>query len=159
MKNQMTVLFSAIFIFLHMVAQANSEELPAPEGDSFWKYISRISPYTQWSHWSDHEGLQKGRAPHGKRHRVFVNEKALASSKPPLQYGSIQVKESYDKAGEVKVITVMYKAKDYNPDHGDWFWARYSPSGETLKAGKLMGCIGCHATRGTNDYVLVHKFE
>ncbi len=71
----------------------------------------------------------------------------------------IEVKENYSPSHELKAITVMYKIKGYNPDDGDWFWVKYSAKGKTLKAGKPGGCIGCHATRVANDYVLVHEFK
>jgi hypothetical protein len=53
----------------------------------------------------------------------------------------------------------MYKIKDYNPKDGDWFWAKYIPTGDTLKAGKLKECIGCHSTRVSDDFALVHEFK
>ncbi len=136
-----------------------AEDMPGPDGNALWNYISKVSPYTQWSYWPDHQGMQKGRAPHGPLHKVFVNKKALNSAKPPLQYGAIEVKENYSPAKELKAITVMYKVKGYNPKDGDWFWVKYSPRGEPLKAGKPKGCIGCHGTRAANDFVVVHDFK
>jgi hypothetical protein len=44
-------------------------------------------------------------------------------------------------------ITPMYLEKGYNPDAGDWFWAKYGPEGEVMSSGKVEGCIGCHRTR------------
>ncbi len=55
--------------------------------------------------------MQQGRAPHGPFHKVFVNEKALNSAKPPVQYGSLMVKKNYNPKKELKIITVMYKVK------------------------------------------------
>lgn len=136
-----------------------AEDMPGADGTALWNYISKVSPYTEWSYWPDHEGMQKGRAPHGPKHKVFVNKQAMDSTAAPLQYGAIQVKENYSKAEELKAITVMYKVKDYNPEDGDWFWAKYSPSGEVQKAGKPKGCIACHSTRVANDFVLVHEFK
>lgn len=78
--------------------------------------------------------MQPGRAPHGPLHKVYVNDRALNSVRPPVQYGSIAVKENYDKAKELKAITVMYKVNGYNPKDGDWFWAKYTLDG---KAGRF----------------------
>ncbi|MCK5232074.1 MAG: hypothetical protein KAR13_17515, partial [Desulfobulbaceae bacterium] len=115
-------------------------EMPSPDPDVLWKYITKESPYKQWSFWPDHQGVQPGRAPHGPLHKVYVNDRALNSSQPPVQYGSIAVKENYGKDKELKAITVMYKVTDYNPDAGDWFWVKYSPDGKADKFGKPAGC-------------------
>jgi hypothetical protein len=134
-------------------------EMPSPNADVLWKYITEESPYTKWSFWPDHQGMQPGRAPHGPLHKVYVNDRALNSSKPPVQYGSIAVKESFGKDKKLKAITVMYKVLDYNPGAGDWFWAKYSPDGKADKFGKPKGCVGCHGTRAANDFILVHEFK
>lgn len=159
MKNRLLKGCLVIVALLSVGTWAIAGSMPAPDGDALWNYISKEAPYTQWSFWPDHQGMQDGRAPHGPKHKVFVNDLALNSPTPPLQYGAIQVKENYSKAEELKAITVMYKVKGYNPDSGDWFWAKYSPEGKPLKVGKPMGCIGCHGTREANDFVLVHEFK
>lgn len=149
----------AMAMTMSVASFSTADEMPGPDAEALWNYISKVSPYTKWSYWPDHEGMQKGRAPHGVKHKVFVNKQALDSTAPPLQIGAIQVKENYNKAEELKVITVMYKVKGYNPGDGDWFWAKYSPTGKTQKAGKPKGCISCHSTRVANDFVLVHEFK
>lgn len=136
-----------------------ADDMPGPDGDALWHYISKVSPYTGWDYWPDHKGMQEGRAPHAPLHKVFVNKQALESTAAPLKFGAIEVKENYSPSHELKAITVMYKVKGYNPKDGDWFWVKYSAGGKTLKAGKPGGCIGCHATRVANDYVLVHEFK
>ncbi len=138
---------------------ALADEMPGSDPAAFWNYITKVSPYKNWSFWADHQGMQPGRAPHGPLHKVYVNDRALNSPKPPVQYGSMVVKENYGKNKELKAITVMYKVSGYNPGDGDWFWAKYSPEGKADKAGKLEGCIGCHGTRADNDFILVHEFK
>ena len=130
-----------------------------PDAKKLWNYITKESNYKKWSNWPDHKGMQKGRAPHGPYHIVYVNDKALHSKKPPVQYGSIIVKENYNKKKQLKIITVMYKIKGYNPDNGDWFWVKYSANGKVLKVGKPKGCIGCHGVRYKNDFILLHEFK
>ncbi len=149
----------AIALIIGFSSTGLTEEMPGPDGDALWNYISKVSPYQQWSFWSDHQGMMDGRAPHAPRHKVFVNQQGIASKTAPVKYGTIEVKENYSPSHELKAITVMYKVKGYNPVDGDWFWAKYSPAGETRKAGKLKGCIGCHATRVANDFILVHEFK
>jgi len=134
-------------------------EMPGPDTDALWQYITKDSPYTEWSFWPDHQGMQPGRAPHGPLHKVYVNDRALNSLRPPVQYGAIQVKENYSKSKELKAITVMYKVLGYNPKDGDWFWVKYTPKGKAGPFGKPKGCIGCHGTRANNDFILVHEFK
>jgi len=134
-------------------------EMPGPNPDTLWQHITVESPYTDWQFWPDHQGMQPGRAPHGPLHKVYVNNRALNSSRPPVQYGSIAVKENYSKKKELKAITVMYKLQGYNPGDGDWYWAKFSPEGKVDKYGKPGGCVGCHGTRAANDFILVHEFK
>jgi len=154
MKKRFTI--AAALLILATAAQA---EMPGPDPDALWHYITRESPYARWEFWPDHQGLQPGKAPHGPLHKVFVNDRALQSVRPPLPYGTIEVKENYSPEKELLTVTVMYKVKGYNPDGGDWFWAKYSPQGKAEKFGKPAGCIGCHAIKEYNDYLLVHEFK
>ena len=133
--------------------------MPGAEPDALWNHITKVSPYTKWAFFPDHQGMQPGRAPHGPLHKVYVNDRALNSTKPPVQYGSIIVKENYNKAKVLKAITVMYKVQGYNPGDGDWFWAKYTTEGTAKPFGKPKGCVGCHGTRAKNDFILVHEFD
>jgi hypothetical protein len=149
----------AVLIVFAISGASVSAEMPGPDPVALWNYITVESPYQNWSFWPDHQGMQPGRAPHGPFHKVFVNDLALNSPKAPVQHGSIEVKENYSKAGELAAITVMYKISGYNPNDGDWFWVKYSPDGKADVAGKIEGCIGCHGTRASNDFILVHEFK
>ena len=134
-------------------------EMPGPDADALWKYITEISPYKDWGFWDDHDGMQPGSAPHGPFHKVYVNDVLLKAASVPVPYGSIQVKESYNNDKEFVAITVMYKVKGFNPSAGDWYWVKYSLDGKGGPAGKIQGCIGCHAVKAKNDYILVHEFK
>jgi hypothetical protein len=156
MKKQITVVVMAVTFIFGAIVFA---EMPKTDPDALWQYITKESPYEKWEFWPDHQGMQPGRAPHGPLHKVYVNDRAINSPKPPVQYGSIAVKENYGKDKELKAITVMYKVAGYNSDAGDWFWAKYSPEGKADKFGKPAGCVGCHGTRAKNDFILVHEFK
>jgi hypothetical protein len=121
--------------------------------------VTEASPHKEWGFWPDHQGMQPGRAPHGAFHKVYVNERALNSLEPPVQYTAIQVKESHSKAKELKTITAMYKVNGYNPEKGDWFWAQYTPDGKVKFSGKPRGCISCHGLRANSDFITVHEFK
>jgi len=152
--------FVVLFIVcLFLFPYFSYAEMPAPDPGKLWNYITKKSSYKKWGFWPDHKGLQKGRAPHGPLHKVYVNLFGLSSAKPPVKYGTIAVKENFNKNRELKVITVMYKVKGYNPDGGDWFWVKYSPEGRADKYGKPNGCLGCHGVRYDNDFILVHEFK
>lgn len=148
------------FISLCIVLSTSAfAQMPGTNPDEVWKYITEESPYTEWGFWAGHEDMQKGRAPHGPFHKVYVNKQGIDSTQAPAQDGTIQVKESYNKSKELKAITVMYKVKGYNPDAGDWYWVKYSLTGKAEKAGKPKGCIRCHRGKKKNDYVFVHEFK
>ena len=148
-----------VVLFLSVPLTALADEMPGPDPTEVWNYITKVSPYTKWAFWPDHQGVQPGRAPHGPFHKVYVNDRALNSTRPPLQYGSMQVKESYSKDMKLMNITVMYKVHGYNPPDGDWYWAKYTPEGKAISHGKPRNCIGCHGTRAKNDFVVVHEFK
>lgn len=154
-KNILFLIIGFEFLFF----SSSFAEMPKPDPNELWIYITKVSPYKSWAFWPDHQGMQKGRAPHGPYHKVYVNDRLLNSPKPPVQYGSIQVKENYGKDMKLKAITVMYKVIGYNPSAGDWFWVKYSPDGKADKFGKPRGCIGCHGVKANNDFIIVHDFK
>lgn len=158
MKKILLVNLILIVTFMLGIGLAFSE-MPSADPVELWNYITKVSPYKEWQFWPDHQEMQPGRAPHGPLHKVYVNDRIFNSPKPPVQYGSIQVKENYNKAKELQAITVMYKVLDYNPGAGDWFWAKYSPQGDAKPYGKPDGCVGCHGTRASNDFILIHEFK
>ncbi|WP_022661266.1 cytochrome P460 family protein [Paucidesulfovibrio longus] len=131
---------------------------PPPDAANLWNHITTQSPYTQWKNWPDHQGMQPGSSPHGALHVVYVNDAALSVRQPPVPYGSIVVKENYDEAKTLKAITVMYKVKGFNPEAGDWFWAKFAPDGTVQASGTPGGCIGCHSAVAGNDYIFLHAF-
>ncbi len=156
------VLLTATVCFVLMMsafALRAGAPLPKANPNALWQYITKTNPYKNWKPWPDHKGIQPGRAPHGPFHRVFVNDIALSSTNPPVKYGSIIVKENYNKKKQLKIITVMYKVKGYNPKDGDWFWAKYNLQGKAKPYGKPKGCIGCHGTRAKNDFIVLHEFK
>ena len=67
--------------------------------------------------------------------------------------GSMFVKEHFDPADEVIGFTVMYKGPPgYNPEGGDWFWARVN-GGEVTHEGQVGFCVDCHVMVESTDYV------
>lgn len=156
-KRSITLITILGVVFL--AAFTLQSQMPGPDADEFWTYITKTSPYTEWKFWEDHEGMQPGNAPHGPFHKVFVNDILLNAESTPVPYGSILVKESYNNNKKMTAITVMYKIKDFNPEAGDWYWARFSSEGKGGPDGKVNMCIGCHSASAENDYMLVHEIK
>ncbi len=126
--------------------------------ESLWQRITVDEPYKQYQSWPNYKGLHPGQSPHGRYHKVFVNQtllSALPITNKPLSTpdGSIIIKENYNSGKQLTSITVMAKVKGYDPKNGNWFWAKFSPKGDKKMGGKLAGCIQCHAAFQNNDYV------
>ena len=97
---------------------------------------------------------------------MYLNRTAIANSNN-LPHDSILIKENYGQDKKtLMAITVMYRAKGYNPEAGDWYWVKYNPNGTVAKAppekgsmplqGKLKGCIKCHGGADGKDFAFVN---
>ncbi len=129
--------------------------LPDATGVAVWEFITNTSRYQDWKMFPGKGKFYQGIAPHGMLLTTFVNDTAFGALKigtTPLPNGSILVKENYKPDKTLMAITVMLKKKDYYPEHGDWFWAKYGPDGTIMKEGKVAGCIGCHDN--DRDYIM-----
>ncbi len=68
--------------------------------------------------------------------------------------GTFFVKEHLDEAGATRGLTMMYKAEPgYDPEHGDWFWARLDGDSVT-DSGRVGWCASCHAAAHNSDFVV-----
>lgn len=152
------VMLLAVLFVCSAFIGSSFAQMPQPDASVLWEYITKINDYKQWDSWPDYQGLQKARSPHRPLNRVYVNDKGLSSDKAPANYGTIEVKETYTVDKKLKNVTVQYKVEGFNPEAGDWYWAMYMPDGTVKKAGKIAGCIDCHAGAKDNDYVMVHNF-
>ncbi len=178
----MKILFKTIVIFLftmfivHPVLNCNESNqklklkpLSKEEANakSVWKRITKETNYTTYNYWPGQKGIRRGQSPHGAYHRIYIN--SVLYNNLPIKnniapYGSFIIKENYSPEKQLLAITLMTKIKDYNPEHNDWFWAKYSPNGEILTKGKekegvLNSCIKCHQGMKDNDYVIVHPLD
>ena len=109
--------------------------------------------------------LYKGTEPHGALLTTYVNNPALAAikgKKGTMPAGAIVVKENYMPDKKLAAITVMYKVAGYNPEGGDWFWAKYTPDGKVEaegKSGMADMCIGCHGKAKGNDFLYTGELK
>ena len=145
------------FMMLGALAQvAAAGEMPPADAEALWKYVTEADPYTGWGFWPGRDGLYKGTQPHGAQLKLYANGPALEAAKTgqPMPYGAIVLKGNYGKEGKtLMAVTPMYKVKGFNPEGGDWFWAKYKAGGEVEKAGKVQGCINCHASRKDQNWI------
>jgi hypothetical protein len=124
---------------------ASGYDLPAPNANALWTYITQQSPYTSWQPFPgiDKQPLQLTEDPHGAWVAVYANDIAVRSMTNPLtpfamQYGSILVKENYPASATpperkaITSLTVMYKVNGYHnlPGEEEWFWTMFTPGGE-----------------------------
>jgi hypothetical protein len=128
---------------------------------AFWKHIVRQeSPYTKWGSLPGKEGLREGKTPHGDSVRAYANKTAI-DNPGGLPYGTILVTENYGEDKQtLKDITVMYRVKGTDPQHGDWYWLKYLSDGSIARtpdkkpiAGKVASCIECHSKAAGKDLV------
>ena len=147
-----------VFSFTPFFVNAGEDKVPADAGQ-VWTHITQCNPYLGWGTWPGYPDIYPGKSPHGAFLKLYANGLALKAAREgkPMPEGAIIVKENYGKDQKtLMAITPMYKVKGYNPDAGDWFWAKYEPTGKPLKSGKVKGCIDCIALRRIKTGCLPH---
>jgi len=145
-----------------------------------WERITVESNYKDYPMWPDHPGIQNGMSPHGRFHRVFINDKLLNSvpnKERIAPYGSMCIKENYNSNKELAGVTVMVKVKDLNKtaksetlrsklhdeelklfNSNEWYWAKFDSKGKVQAEGTPLGCIKCHAG-SNNDFITIRKLD
>ncbi len=126
-----------------------------------WNYI-KAARYEQWAPAGDDGDFRESDRPHGAFVKTYMNRIA-AGNTAQLPHGSIIIKENFSPDKKLAAITLMHRAKGYNPDGNDWYWIKYKPDGTTAMmespmgkmaiAGKAKGCIECHSGADGDDYV------
>ncbi|WP_273265654.1 cytochrome P460 family protein [Flexistipes sinusarabici] len=142
-----TLLIAAVF-----VVSCSKTDMPKTEPANVWNYLQDQN-YTDWQLFPGTTELYPGESPHGAFLTSYINKKAAKSvNNDEFAYGSIIVKENYTPSKKLAAVTVMYKVKGFNPDGGDWYWAKYSPKGDAQAVGKVKGCIQCHSAVKDSDW-------
>ena len=135
---------------------AADESLPAADGKAVYTYITKDNPYQDWALFPGKGKFYKGQHPHGALLTTYVNKVALDGINQrvgTLADGAIVIKENYMPDKTLGAVTVMYRVNGYDPEAGDWFWAKYNADGAIAKEGKVAGCIGCHTAAINNDWI------
>lgn len=157
MKRNLVILVCSFIVFgLVGIALAGGGNLPKAEGKAVYDYITKTNPYHNWALFPGKDKLYKGAHPHGALLTTYVNDIALKGINDKvgtLANGAMIIKENYMPDKMLGAVTVMYRVDGYDPDAGDWFWAKYTADGAIEKEGKVAGCINCHTAAITNDWV------
>lgn len=130
--------------------------LPRPEGVEVYKYITQTNSYKSWSFWPGLSAMYTGKSEaHGPVLNNYVSEdvKKALSDNSAMPEGGIVVKENFNNEKVLQALTVMYKAKGYDPQHDDWFWGYYKPDGSIIDQGKIKMCIDCHELAKNRPYI------
>jgi hypothetical protein len=152
----LTIALGSAVLFALGAVSVPAGDMPAADGAALWEYVTKTDPYTGWEYWPGREGTYKGTHPHGAQLKLYGNGPALEAARAgrEMPSGSIVLKENYGKDGKtLMAVTPMYKVEGYNPDGGDWFWAKYGPGGEVQKEGKVEGCVNCHRPRSSQNWI------
>ena len=123
-------------------------------GENLWQSISDYQDWTSPEGW---EGFQESASIHGDYVKIYVNSVMSQNlANPPA--GSIVVKEGFGKedTASLKAITVMQRVEGYGAESGNWFYARYSPSGSMSHAGTPGMCTACHKRARGGDFLFVN---
>ncbi|MFP4081811.1 MAG: cytochrome P460 family protein [Candidatus Aminicenantes bacterium] len=149
----------AVLSFASLMVAA--KDMPSPDGEKVWTYISQKNPYVKWEKWPGYPGMYPGESPHGAYLKLYVNAialNAIQEKKEIMPQGAVIVKENYGEDQETLIaVTPMYKVKGYNPEAGNWFWAKYGADGKVMAEGKVKGCIDCHSKRKENDWIFTES--
>ncbi|MBW2504934.1 MAG: cytochrome P460 family protein [Deltaproteobacteria bacterium] len=148
-----------LFFFVNSAFSAHhmvSEQLPEAEGQALIEYVTKTNNYQNWPLWPGTNKLYEGQHPHGSFLTTYVNKlafEAIEGRAGTLPKGSVVVKENYSSEKKLTAVTVMYKKPGFNPEAGDWFWLKFTPDSRIEKQGTVGGCIGCHRSVKTNDWL------
>lgn len=113
----------------------------------------------------------EGNEPHGAIQQVYASNIDVGGRTARVlvkaNHGGegVDVEKVYDNPNQhLGAYTVMFKREaGYDSENQDWFWAKYTPTGELDKnpngaaiAGRFMkgkdkGCIACHTAAGGED--------
>ena len=127
-----------------------------------WRYMTLENPYQNYPTWPGKEGFYESTMPPGNILKLYVNDIALdtiVNKKGTFPEGSFLIKENYTDDRKLFLITVMYKARGFNPAGHDWYWVKYKLDGEARLEGKVDACIDCHVGVANNDYVFTGSIK
>jgi len=124
--------------------------------EQLWQFLQETDYQSNWATVPGKGTLYRGQGPHGMLLSTYLNKEATAvmeSKSGSMPEGAIIVKENYMPDETLAAITVMQKTGDFDPNHSNWFWVKFAADGSINAAGKPAGCISCHGSVRSNDYI------
>ena len=120
--------------------------------------VKKDAAYNSWKSLAREKTDDGVENPHSSVSKTYANKIAADDAKA-LPVGSILVREDYGDKGKRKSISVMYRVKDYDKVHGNWYWLKYQETGSIVRgegnkaiAGKVTSCIECHTKANGKDF-------
>jgi hypothetical protein len=131
----------------------------APEtAQQLWQTLE-ASPYTDWTPVPGFETPQLAKQPFHdffdqrplavtiSMNQIAAQAAQQAGSDATWPIGSIFLKHAY-QGDDHKAVVAMWKRKD------GWFWAQWTPDGNTTHSGAPESCVTCHTKHKQADYVV-----
>ncbi len=149
-------------IFYKTVIGKTSDSIDKINAQELWRYMTEENPYKNYPSWPGKEDFYESTMPPGNILKLYINNLALdtvVNKKGVFPDGTLLIKENYTDDKKLFLITVMYKAKGFNPAGHDWYWVKYKPDGEARLEGKVDACINCHVGIANNDYVFTGSIK
>lgn len=155
------VLFVAVLLFGLFVPAAFADGHADDPEELVAKFMGLLESQAYEYTWHYEPGVEpgfyEGTAPHGAILRTFVNNiayDAIQHGMTSLPAGSILSKQNFTPEKVLAATTIMVKMEEgFNPDAGDYFWAKVQPDGTIDAAGAPAGCVGCHGAQKANDWL------
>jgi hypothetical protein len=149
------------YVFTFPIAPIETEAVePSDEvmsaAQTLWEELQSANYPEDWATIPGKGPLTPGQSPHGALISVYLNSEAmeaLETQPGQIPEEAIVLKENYTADETLDSVTVMQKQTGFDPDHNDWFWAKYGADGTVQAAGQPVGCISCHGAVRSNDYV------
>lgn len=137
--------------------------IPQPTFEQkLWDYL-KGARYENWAPMpGKSDGYLPGQSPHGEFLKLYANRSA-AGNPQELPHGSVIVKENYGRDKRtLMAVTIMYRSKDFDPAHHDWYYVKYDPTGRVSEmqgmrvAGNVKMFIDCHGNAKDGDFVFAN---
>ncbi len=139
--------------------RATRPQTPDEFHSAFWSHIVKPgAAYNTWKALAREKTDDGVENPHSTVSQTYAN-KVAADDPKNLPIGSVLVREDYDDKRKRLSISVMYRVKAYDKDHGNWYWIKYLENGAVARgkdnkpvAGKVASCSDCHAKATGKDF-------
>ncbi len=123
--------------------------------ETLWADIQGYEAWGQFDGWSDTPVESGSHA--GDFVRSYADDTMLVwnlTGEAPDGATAVKDQRASADAPAPEAFTVMRKIAGYDPEHGDWFWARFEAEGAVTVAGQAGACTGCHSqVAETSDWV------